>query len=136
MFPVSPAKEDELVARMAALGIREQDLDESFVRSGGHGGQNVNKVATCVVLVHRPSGTMVKCQRERSQAMNRFYARRLLVDKIERAQLGKESEEAARVAKIRRQKRKRSKRAKEKMVTEKRQRGETKQLRSRVRDGE
>ncbi|HYD50299.1 MAG TPA: peptide chain release factor-like protein [Terriglobales bacterium] len=134
MFSVSPGKEAELRQRMEALGIREEDLDESFVRSSGSGGQNVNKVATCVVLVHRPSGTMIKCQQERSQAMNRFYARRLLVEKLEAELLGKQSEAEARIAKLRRQKRKRSKRAKEKLVAEKRQRGEVKALRGRVQE--
>ena len=132
MFPVSAAKADALAARMERLGIREDDLEESFVRSGGKGGQNVNKVATCVVLVHRPTGTLVKCQRERSQALNRFYARRLLADKVERAILGKQSAEAKRIAKLRRQKRRRSRRAKEKMLAEKHTRAETKSLRARV----
>ena len=84
MFPVSTAKAHALSQRFDRLGIREDDLEESFVRSGGKGGQNVNKVATCVVLLHRPTGTLVKCQRERSQALNRYHARQLLADKIER----------------------------------------------------
>src|SRR5512147_3018244 len=116
MFPVSAEKLEALAARMAALGIRDEDLEEQFVRSGGKGGQNVNKVATCVVLVHTPTGTTVKCQRERSQALNRYHARVLLADKIERAVLGKASAEAERIAKLRRQKRRRSRRAKEKML--------------------
>jgi protein subunit release factor B len=132
MFPVSAAKAAALAERMERLGIREDDLAESFVRSGGKGGQNVNKVATCVVLVHRPTGTHVKCQRERSQALNRFHARRLLADKVERAVLGKQSAEAARIAKLRRQKRRRSRRAKEKMLVEKHTRAEIKSLRTRV----
>jgi protein subunit release factor B len=68
---------------MAALGVRETDIEESFVRSGGHGGQNVNKVATCVMLLHRPSGVQVECQDTRQQGLNRFLARKLLLDKIE-----------------------------------------------------
>jgi len=132
MFPVSAAKADALAARMERLGIHEDDLEESFVRSGGKGGQNVNKVATCVVLVHRLTGTLVKCQRERSQALNRFHARRLLADKVERAILGKHSAAAERVAKLRRQKRRRSRRAKEKMLAEKHSRAEIKSLRTRV----
>jgi protein subunit release factor B len=119
IFGVSPDKEQALAARMEKLGIREEDILEKFIRSGGHGGQNVNKVATCVYLKHLPSGVEVKCQQERSQALNRFLARRILADKIETAILGKQSEEEQRIAKIRRQKRKRSKRAKDKMLADK-----------------
>jgi protein subunit release factor B len=130
VFGVSPDKEQALAERMAALGIREEDIVEKFIRSGGHGGQNVNKVATCVYLKHLPTGTEVKCQQERSQSLNRYLARRILADKIEAAILGKESAEEQRIAKIRRQKRKRSKRAKEKMLAAKRRVSEKKQGRS------
>jgi len=82
-FGVSPDKEQALADRMEALGIREEDIVEKFIRSGGHGGQNVNKVATCVYLKHLPTGTEVKCQQERSQALNRFLALRELADRIE-----------------------------------------------------
>ena len=129
MFPVSPEKAAALAARMAALGIREDDLDEQFVRSGGTGGQNVNKVATCVVLVHRPSGMAVKCQEARSQAMNRFLARRLLCEKLDEKQRGAASAAEQARERIRRQKRRRSKRAKEKMLQNKRAQGEKKSLR-------
>ena len=129
-FGVSPDKEQALAERMDSLGIREADIVEKFIRSGGHGGQNVNKVATCVYLKHLPTGTEVKCQQERSQALNRFLARRILADKIESAVLGKESAEQQRIAKIRRQKRKRSKRAKEKMLADKRRVSEKKHGRS------
>jgi peptide chain release factor len=129
-FGVSPDKEQALAERMESLGIREEDLVEKFIRSGGHGGQNVNKVATCVYLKHLPTGTEVKCQQERSQSLNRYLARRILTDKIETAILGKESEEEQRIAKIRRQKRKRSKRAKEKMLAGKRHVSEIKKSRS------
>src|SRR4051794_27005020 len=80
---VSTDKQTQLAQRMASLGVRETDIEESFVRSGGHGGQNVNKVATCVMLLHRPSGVQVKCQETRQQGLNRFLARKLLLDKIE-----------------------------------------------------
>src|SRR5256885_6074378 len=118
-FPVSPEKEDQLGRRMAALGVRESDLEETFVRSGGHGGQNVNKTATCVMLLHRPTGLQVKCQTTRQQGLNRFVARRLLLDKIEAAKKGKADAERARVEKLRRQKRRRSKGAKERMLADK-----------------
>lgn len=105
---------------MERLGLREADLEESFVRSGGHGGQNVNKVSSCVMLLHRPTGLRVKCQLSRSQGENRFHARRILCEKREAQVLGRESEAAREQARIRAQKRKRSKRAKEKMIKQKR----------------
>lgn len=117
---------------MERLGIRESDLEESFIRSGGPGGQNVNKVSTCVVLKYLPSGLVVKCQRERSQAMNRYWARRILVDRLESQIHGRQSEEAKRIAKIKRQKHKRSKRAKDKILQSKDAHGKKKQLRRRV----
>jgi len=118
-FPVTPEKEDQLVQRMVALGLREADIEETFVRSGGHGGQNVNKTSTCVMLLHRPSGLQVKCQSTRQQGMNRFLARRLLLDKIEEQRNGFVAAKRAALEKIRRQKRKRSKRAKARMLDDK-----------------
>jgi len=118
-FPVNPEKAQQLAQRMAALGVRESDLEESFVRSGGHGGQNVNKSATCVMLLHRPTRLQVKCQTTRQQGLNRFIARRLLLDKIEKLQTGRLIAEQARVEKIRRQKRKPSRRAKARMLDDK-----------------
>jgi len=131
LFPVSESKNESLARAMERLGVREADLQESFIRSGGPGGQNVNKVSTCVVLKHLPSGLVVKCQQERSQAMNRYWARRILVDRLETQIKGRQSEQAKRIAKIKRQKRKRSKRAKDKMLEAKRAQGEKKQLRRR-----
>jgi protein subunit release factor B len=96
--------------------VREADIEENFVRSGGHGGQNVNKVASCVMILHLPTGLQVKCQTTRQQGLNRFIARRLLLDKIERLKTGQIAAEQARVAKIRRQNRKRSGGAKERML--------------------
>lgn len=134
-MPLSSDKGRAAIARLRALGVREEDLDESFIHSGGKGGQNVNKVATCVLLVHRPTGTAVKCQRERTQGRNRVIARQLLADKIETARLGRASARAQEAAKIRHQKRRRSRRAKEKILATKHARSDTKATRTRVRDG-
>jgi len=132
-LPVSQKKQLALQEAMRRLGVEERDLEESFIRSRGPGGQNVNKVSTCVVLRHRPSGLEVRCQQERSQALNRFLARRLLLSRLEAERLGRLSAEAARIAKLRRQKRKRGKRAKEKVLAAKRLRAEKKALRRPIR---
>ena len=117
---------------MKALSVRESDLEEHFIRSGGAGGQNVNKVSTCVVLRHVPSGLEVRCQRERSQGLNRYLARRLLLEKLEERERGALSARRQEFEKIRRQKRKRSKRAKEKMLREKKHQALKKSFRGRV----
>ena len=130
LFKVSQEKEKALLERMCQLGVSEKDLEESFVRASGPGGQKVNKASTCVFIRHIPTGLSVKCQRERLRSVNRFIARRLLLDKIERMQRGIVSRERERIEKIRRQKRKRSKRAKEKMLREKRIQSEKKHLRA------
>lgn len=119
MMAVSPEKQEQLAGRMAQLGVNESDLEETFVKSGGHGGQNVNKTATCVMLLHRPTGLQVKCQITRQQGLNRFFARKLLLDKVELLRTGRIAAEQARIEKIRRQKRKRSRRAKERMLADK-----------------
>jgi protein subunit release factor B len=129
-FGVSKEKEEALARKMESLGILEKDIVEKFVRSSGKGGQKVNKASTCVYLKHLPTQIEVKCQRERSQSINRFLARRILADKIEAMIRGKESEEQQRIEKIRRQKRKRSKRAKLKMLEEKRKHSQKKKERT------
>jgi len=131
-MPVSAEKEKTLAARMQEIGVSENDFVESFVRSSGPGGQKVNKTSSCVHLVHIPTGLSVKCQRERSQSLNRHLARRLLLDKIERQQKGFIAQEKEKIEKLRRQKRKRSKRAKEKMLNAKHQQAEKKELRGKV----
>ncbi len=118
-FPVSSEKAGALASRLGQLGISEDDFEETFVHSGGKGGQNVNKVSTCVLLVHRPTGVTVKCQLARTQGMNRYLARKLLADKIEQARQGAQSEAAQEAEKVRRQKRRRSRRAKNRMLADK-----------------
>jgi protein subunit release factor B len=130
MFPVRHEKEKALRQKLESLGIYEKDIKESFIRSGGKGGQKVNKTSTCVYLKHIPTGIEVKCQKERSQGLNRYYARLILYSKIEALIKGKQSEEAKRIAKLRRQKLRRSKRAKEKMLREKRMQSIKKKERS------
>lgn len=109
-FAVSPEKNAELQRRMAALGVREEDLEERFVRSSGSGGQHVNKSATCVQLRHRPSGIEIKCSEGRSQSLNRFFARRQLLDRLAE-QLGLATVKSDALAKIRSRKARRGRRA-------------------------
>ena len=128
---ISVAKQLALVERMQRLGVSERDLEERFLPPSGPGGQRTNKVSTCVVLRHRPSGLEVRCQRERYQVLNRFLARRLLLDRLEAQRLGRLSEVAQRISKIRRQKRRRSRRAKEKMLDAKHHHAQVKANRQR-----
>ena len=130
MFSVSKDKEQDLLSRMEKLGISEEDLLEKFIRASGSGGQKVNKTSSCVYLKHLPSGMEVKTQKDRSQSVNRFLARRLLCEKMETDLLGRESKKRREIEKIRRQKRKRSKRAKEKMLKNKKIQSLKKDLRS------
>jgi protein subunit release factor B len=114
-FGVRPEKEDRLHERMKELGIIEEDIKETFIRSGGPGGQSVNKTATCVQIKHIPTGIVVKSQEGRSQGLNRFLARRLLVSRIEKSLLGKESPEEEKRKKIRKQKQRSRRRTKKKI---------------------
>lgn len=116
---------------MAELGLREEDLEEKFLYGGGKGGQKVNKTASCVYLKHLPSGIEVKCQRERSQAMNRYFARRELCEQVAERKEGERSRRQQVREKIRRQKRRRSRRSKERMLEDKHRTSERKSLRKR-----
>ncbi len=132
LFNISPEKEKALETRMEQLGVKEDDLRETFIRSSGPGGQKVNKTASCVYLVHLPTGLSVKCQRERSQVLNRFIARRILLDRIERRQMGFIEAEKQKIEKIKRQKRRRSRRSKEKMLELKHKQSDKKSLRVKI----
>jgi peptide chain release factor len=129
---ISQEKDTALRERMEQLGVREEEFRETFVRSSGPGGQKVNKTSSCVFLVHLPTSLSVKCQQERSQTVNRFLARRILLDRIERLRTGLASAERMRVEKIKRQKRRRSRRAQEKILEAKHIQSEKKSLRSRI----
>lgn len=119
-FGVSPEKEKALQERMERLQVAESDLKETFVHSSGPGGQKVNKAATCVQILHLPTGITVKCGLNRSQSVNRFLARRMLLDKIEKLETGIVRERALREEKIRRQKERRARRARNKKGRESR----------------
>lgn len=125
----SPKKALILQALMRRLKVQESDLEESFMRSSGPGGQNVNKVATCVLIRHRPSGIEVRCQQQRSQWLNRYLARWLLLKRLEHHRLQQQKLQAQRLAKIRRQSCPRPQRVKERMRIEKRRRSDKKHLR-------
>lgn len=127
--PVSPEKLSDLESRMAALGIREGDLLEKFVRGSGSGGQKINKTNNCVFLKHLPSGVCIKCQMDRSRELNRFLARRELCDQLEAIREGRALARTQAIEKMRRQKRPRSQRSKQRSVADKRQLSRKKSLR-------
>lgn len=126
---ISEEKHKDLAERMERVGIREEDLIEKFVLGSGPGGQKVNKSSTCVYLKHIPTHSEVKCQRERSREANRFYARRLLVEKLEKRYFAEKTKKEQEASKIRRQKKRRSRKQKEKMLAEKKAHATKKELR-------
>jgi protein subunit release factor B len=116
-FPVSPKKIQELESWMNRFGVLEKNIKEKFVRSSGPGGRKVDTSSTCVFLNYLPLNIQIKCQKERSLGLNRFFARRILMEEVERRVLGKQSKGAKRIEKLRKQKIRRKKRAKKKLFT-------------------
>lgn len=129
---ISEYKQRQLRERMLRLNVREEDLEEQFVRGSGKGGQKINKTSSCVLLQHRPSGLLIKCGKERSQAMNRFFARRELCDRLEERDRTLQSEREQLREKIRRRKRTRSRRQKARMLEAKAHQGAKKETRRTV----
>lgn len=126
---LSKEKLEELEKRMQGLGIAQNDLIEKFIMGSGKGGQKINKTSSCVYLKHLPTGIEVKCQRDRSREMNRFYARRELCERLEEKLQLVKTERQHKIEKIRRQKRRRTKRMQEKVLAGKKQRSEKKAFR-------
>ena len=129
----SPLEDDSLLKRMAKIGLRDEDIEESFVRGTGPGGQKINKTSSTVVLVHVPTGLEVRCQRERSQSQNRLIAREELCTKLENRLQAARQEKKDAVELKKRQTRKRPRGLKEKILKTKHKRSEVKQKRGKVR---
>jgi protein subunit release factor B len=126
------ALDPKTLARLATLRIRPEDLEETFSRSSGPGGQHVNKVSTACSVRHVPTGLTVTASDSRSQSTNRQLALMRLLEMLEKQRAEKRQERLAGISKSRRQKAKRSRGTKRKLVEGKRKRGETKKLRGRV----
>jgi len=131
---LSQSKREQLQEFMKRMGVLDIDLTENFILGSGKGGQKVNKTASCVQLIHEPSGIRIKCQRGRSRELNRYYARKELCEQLEERKLGASSRRRQAAEKIRRQKRRRSRRQKEKILEAKHQQSQKKALRRPVRE--
>ena len=126
---ITSKKWDQLHLKMKELRIFENDIEENFILGSGHGGQKLHKTESCVYIKHKPTGIQVKCQQSRLRDSNRYFARRLLCEKVEYLLFKKKSEKQQAIEKIRRQKKKRSKRAKQKILDEKHKQSDQKKLR-------
>jgi peptide chain release factor len=126
-MPFPPDLSPDLITLATSLGLRAEDVDEHFIRGGGHGGQKINKTASMVQLTHHPSGIVIRMQRHREQSKNRLSAWKLLILKLEERAQGEESRLGREKFKIRRQKARRSRKAKEKVLREKHHHSEIKE---------
>jgi len=133
-MPPEAVKTMTLEERMAQLGVREDDIVEKFIRSSGPGGQNVNKTSTCVYLKHLPTGIEVKCQRQRSQLLNRSLARHILLSKIAQRMRQDSLQKQSLKAQIMRRNRKKPKGLKIKILENKRRHSEKKSARGKIRE--
>ncbi len=131
-FPVELP--EPLLAQAQSLGLRPEDVEENFIRGSGHGGQKINKTASCVQLRHVPTDIEIRCQAHREQSKNRLSAWKLLILKLDEKVRGKESQLAQEKFKIRKQKMRRSRKAKEKMLEKKHERGGVKAMRQSIRN--
>ena len=131
-MPLIVEKNQTLEKRMALLGVKEEDIVESFIRSSGPGGQNVNKTATCVYLKHLPTGLEVKCQRQRSQLLNRSLARHILLSKIEHKIQQDNLQRQSFKAKVMRRNRQKPKSIKLKILEDKRRHAQKKFVRRKI----
>ena len=128
-----PETIQRIQSRMALAKLEDADIEETFVRGSGSGGQKINKTSSCVQLKHLPSGTIVRCQETRSREANRWLAREMLAERLLQARESELSARRQEEEKIRRQKRRRSRRQKARMLADKRHQSEKKALRKSVR---
>ncbi len=131
-FAVSDAKEQSLVALMESLGLKDEEIEEKFIRGSGNGGQKINKTSSCVYLKHIPSNLEIKCQRTRSQALNRYHARVELCEKVMEQKRDVRSKKLREISKIRRQKSTRARKSKEKILADKQKHAKVKSNRKKV----
>ncbi|HAS81126.1 MAG TPA: peptide chain release factor-like protein [Verrucomicrobia bacterium] len=129
---VSSEKREQLKVLMASVNVREEDLTERFILGAGSGGQKINKTSSCVYLRHAPSGIEIKCQSSRSRDLNRYYARKLLCERLDEQLRGAQSKRQQEAERIRRQKRRRSRRQQAKVLDDKHKHAECKQRRGAV----